>query len=132
MLRKSNQGLALHADFAPYQAPQLLVSEANAQLAWNFYAEVPDSEGGYTTIYNNPWTWTRSFAKEVGENYPLEHGMVDEGENFTFHPKEGEVVIFNSRTPHKGAPVYSPGLKNRITLATFIARMPSGPMQMWS
>ena len=36
IIRSSNEGLALHADFAPYQAPQLTVSDCTAQLAWNF------------------------------------------------------------------------------------------------
>lgn len=132
MIRKANDGLALHADYAPYQAPQLSVAEANAQLAWNFYAEVPDAEGGHTTIYNSPWTWTRARDGEVAENYPLDRALVDGAESFTFHPREGEVVIFNSRNPHEVVPVAEPGDKDRITLATFIARMPDGDLHLWS
>ena len=60
MIRSANEGLALHADFAFYQAPQLTVSDCTAQLAWNFYAEVPDGAGGHTTIHNSPWSWKRS------------------------------------------------------------------------
>ena len=40
--RNSNDGLGLHANYAPYQARKLSVVDATAQLAWNFYAEIPD------------------------------------------------------------------------------------------
>lgn len=132
IIRSSNEGLTLHADFAPYQAPQLTVTTCTAQLAWNFYAEVPDSEGGHTTLHNRPWTWTRRQDGEIAENYPLAREQVEGAETFTFKPREGEIIIFNSRNPHEVIPVVDAKGKDRIAMATFIGRMPSGDLRLWS
>jgi hypothetical protein len=132
IIRSSNEGLTLHADFAPYQAPQLTVSACTAQLAWNFYAEVPDSKGGHTTLHNRPWTWTRGQDGEIAENYPLERSQVADAETHTFMPREGEVILFNSRNPHEVIPVAEANGKDRIAMATFIGRMPGGGLRLWS
>ncbi len=132
MIRNSNAGLSLHADFAPYQAPRLVVSACDAQLAWNFYAEVPDGPGGHTTIHNSPWHWERQSEGEVAENYPLDPAQVAGADHFTFRPEEGDIVLFNSRNPHEVFRVEDPAGKDRIGLATFIARMPSGALRLWS
>lgn len=132
IIRSSNEGLALHADFAAYQAPQLTVTACTAQLAWNFYAEVPAGDGGHTVVYNSPWTWQRTEADEVAENYPLARSQVEGAESFTFRPREGEVMMFNSRNPHEVIPVAAPNGKDRIAMATFIGRMPDGGLRLWS
>ncbi|MDP6708378.1 MAG: 2OG-Fe(II) oxygenase [Alphaproteobacteria bacterium] len=132
IIRSSNEGLALHADFAPYQAPQLTVAASDAQLAWNFYAEVPGSEGGHTTLYDRPWSWQRTAEAEIAENYPLARAQVAGADSFTFEPQEGEVVMFNSRNPHEVVPVAAPDGKDRIAMATFIGRMPGGDLHLWS
>lgn len=132
IIRNSNQGLALHADFAPYQARMLEVAAADAQLAWNFYAEVPPGPGGDTTVHNSPWTWQPDHVDQVPENYPLDPALVDGAETFTFTPNPGEVVMFNSRNPHQVSPVQLPGESVRIAMATFIGRMPSGELKLWS
>ena len=132
IIRNSNEGLALHADFAPYQAPTLSVSSANAQLAWNFYAEVPEESGGETTIYNSPWTWRRRYDGEIAENYPLSRSVIEGVQSYTFKPVEGEVVLFNSRNPHEVFPVAEANCKDRIAMATFIGRKPNGNLNLWS
>ena len=132
IIRSSNEGLALHADFAPYQAPQLTVSDCTAQLAWNFYAEVPDGEGGHTTLYNSPWTWRRRYDGEIAENYPLSRSVIEGVQSYTFKPVEGEVVLFNSRNPHEVFPVAEANCKDRIAMATFIGRKPNGNLNLWS
>lgn len=132
IIRSSNEGLALHADFAPYQAPQLTVSDCTAQLAWNFYAEVPEEPGGHTMVHNSPWTWQRRRDGEIAENYPLPYEAVAGAETFTFRPQEGEVILFNSRNPHEVFPVEAPNGKDRIAMATFIGRKPNGDLHFWS
>ncbi|MDD9903796.1 MAG: 2OG-Fe(II) oxygenase [Rhodospirillaceae bacterium] len=132
IIRSSNEGLALHADFAPYQAPQLTVSDCTAQLAWNFYAEVPGGAGGHTTLHNSPWSWQRNRDGEIAENYPLPYSAVEGAQSFTFRPEEGDVVLFNSRNPHEVFPVAEPNGKDRIAMATFIGRKPNGDLHLWS
>jgi hypothetical protein len=124
IIRSSNEGLALHADFAPYQAPQLTVAACDA--------EVPESAGGHTTLYDRLWTWQRPREGEIAENYPLAGDQVTGADSFTFEPQEGEVVMFNSRNPHEVVPVTAPDGKDRIAMATFIGRMPGGDLRLWS
>lgn len=130
IIRKSNEGLALHADFAPYQAPGYVVDGVEAQLAWNFYAATPE-EGGVTTLHDAPWTWTRSRPGEVGENYPLPDAAVGGARKFSYRPMTGEAWLFNSRNPH----LVSPPAKtagDRLAVACFVGRYPDGRLTLWS
>jgi hypothetical protein len=129
IIRRSNQGLALHADFAPYQAPGYMVDRVDAQLAWNFYAETP-AEGGINTLHYAPWKWTRSRPGEVGENYPLPAEAVAGASTFSYQPKAGEAWLFNTRNPHKVSAVESAG--DRLAVACFVGRLPEGRLALWS
>ena len=129
IIRKSNQGLALHADFAPYQAPGYMVDQVDAQLAWNFYAETP-AEGGITTLHDAPWRWSRTRPGEVGENYPLPETAVAGAQTFSYQPRAGEAWLFNTRNPHKVSAVRSEG--DRIAVACFVGRLPEGRLALWS
>ncbi len=130
IIRKSNEGLALHADFAPYQAPGYAVEGVEAQLAWNFYAAAPE-EGGETTLHDAPWTWTRSRPGEIGENYPLPHEAVAGARTFSYRPAAGEVWLFNSRNPHLVSPP-GPASGDRLAVACFVGRYPDGRLTLWS
>ena len=129
IVRKSNEGLALHADFAPYQAPGYMVDRVDAQLAWNFYAETP-AEGGMTTLHDAPWRWARSRPGEVGENYPLPAEAVAGAATFSYRPKAGEAWLFNTRNPHKVSAVEGAG--DRLAVACFVGRLPEGRLALWS
>lgn len=129
IIRRSNAGLALHADFAPYQAPGYTVDRVDAQLAWNFYAETA-ARGGITSLHDAPWRWTRSRPGEVAENYPLPAEAVAGAQIFTYRPKAGEAWLFNTRNPHKVSPVEGEG--DRIAVACFVGRLPEGGLTLWS
>lgn len=130
IVRKSNSGLALHADFAPYQAPGYAVDGIDAQLAWNFYAAAP-AEGGVTTLHDVVWTWKRSRPGEIAENYPLPPESVTDARTFSYQPVAGEAWIFNSRNPHiVSAPGKSAG--DRLAVACFIGRQTDGNLVLWS
>ena len=130
IIRKSNEGLALHADFAPYQAPGYSVDDIDAQLAWNFYATAPEV-GGVTTLHDAPWTWTRSRPGEVGENYPLPKDAVAGAATFSYRPVPGEAWLFNSRNPHIVSPP-GPSAGDRLAVACFVGRAPDGRLLLWS
>lgn len=130
IIRNSNNGLALHADFAPYQAPQFAVSAVDAQLAWNFYAETP-AGGGVTTLHNAPWTWTRQTEGEVAENYPLDVSLVEGAQTWSFQPSAGEAVLFNTRNPHIVTPIIAEQ-RDRLAMAAFVGRLPGGDLVVWS
>jgi hypothetical protein len=130
IVRNSNQGLALHADFAPYQARKLAVERVDAQLAWNFYAESP-AEGGITTLHDAPWTWTPRSADEIADNYPLPRALVSGARTFQYQPKAGEAWLFNTRNPHEVSPIGSREC-DRLATACFVGRMPDGGLVLWS
>jgi hypothetical protein len=130
IIRNSNNGLALHADFAPYQAPLFAVSAVDAQLAWNFYAETP-TEGGVTTLHNAMWKWTRSSPGEVAENYPLDASLVAGAQTWSFQPSAGEAVLFNTRNPHVVTQV-AQDARDRLAMAAFVGRLPRGDLVLWS
>jgi hypothetical protein len=131
IIRKSNSGLALHADFAPYQAPGYYVDRVEAQLAWNFYAETP-AEGGVTTLHDAPWTWSRSQPGEVAENYPLPAEAVAGASTFSYQPRAGEAWLFNSRNPHVVSPPAEGADRDRLAVACFVGRLPENRIVLWS
>ncbi|MBM3492075.1 MAG: hypothetical protein FJX68_16865 [Alphaproteobacteria bacterium] len=130
IIRDSSNGLMLHADFAPYQAPQYAISRIEAQIVCNFYVETP-AEAGLTTLYDAPWQWRPSAPGEVAENYPLPEAMVADAPAFSFRPRAGEAWFFNTRNPHRVAPSAADG-QSRLAIACFIGRMPSGDLVLWS
>jgi len=130
IVRNSNQGLALHADFAPYQARKLAVERVDAQLAWNFYAESP-AEGGVTTLHDAPWRWTPRAADEIADNYPLPRALVAGARTFQYQPKAGDAWLFNTRNPHEVTPIGSNEC-DRLAAACFIGRVPNGGLMLWS
>jgi hypothetical protein len=130
IVRNSNEGLALHADFAPYQARKLAVERIDAQLAWNFYAESP-AEGGVTTLHDAPWQWTPRAADEIADNYPLPRTHVTGARTFEYQPKAGEAWLFNTRNPHEVSPIGSSEC-DRLATACFVGRMPDRSLVLWS
>ncbi len=130
IIRKSNDGLALHADFAPYQAPGYMVDRIDAQLAWNFYAEAP-LKGGVTTLHDAIWTWTRSQPGEIAENYPLPAESVAHARTFSYLPRAGEAWLFNSRNPHLVSPPAA-NAGDRLAVACFIGQLPDRSLTLWS
>ena len=99
-----NNGTALHADFAPYQAINLEISNIDAQLAWNFHANCPE-KGGESVIYDA----ARKVDRAVGFpalNYPLKHDLVSGSVAFKFRPKARDVWMFNYRNLHIVNPTY--------------------------
>jgi hypothetical protein len=130
IIRDSSNGLMLHADFAPYQAPQYSIATVEAQIVCNFYVETP-AEAGATTLYDAPWQWRPSTPGEVAENYPLPDSLVAGAAAFGFRPQAGEAWFFNTRNPHWVAPSAADG-QSRLAIACFIGRQPSGDLVLWS
>lgn len=130
IIRNSNNGLMLHADFALYQAPQYAIARVEAQIVCNFYVETP-AKAGVTTLHDAPWQWQPSVPGEVAENYPLPESLVVGAPTFSFEPRAGEAYIFNTRNPHKVARS-APDGKDRLAIACFIGRLPEGDLVLWS
>ena len=130
IVRSASEGVALHADFAPFNSPAYCIGQIDAQLGWNFFAEGLPA-GGDTTIYNAPWSPVM-IPGEIPQSYDLPRELVAHAPSFTYAPTPGDVVIFNTRNPHEiagGPPVAG---RDRISIGSFIGRMPDGSLGLWA
>jgi hypothetical protein len=130
IVRAASEGVDLHADYAPFNSPAYAVRDIDAQLGWNFFAEGLPS-GGQTTVHNAPWSPVVQ-PGEIPQSYNLPRDVVAGARSITYDPTPGDVVIFNARNPHEisgGATL--PG-RERISIGSFIGRMPGGSLVLWS
>lgn len=130
IIRQASEGVDLHADFAPFNAPHYLIGTIDAQLGWNFYAEELVA-GGETTVHHAPWT-PEMKAGEIPQSYNLPRDTVAGAETFTFAPNAGDVVIFNTRNPHEIAGGEAAPGRQRISIGSFIGRLPDRNLVMWA
>ena len=130
IIRHASEGVDLHADYAPINAPSYDIAAIDAQLGWNFYAQEL-VEGGETTVHHAPWS-PEPAPGEIPQSYNLPPETVAGAERFTFRAAAGDAVIFNTRNPHEiGGGRAAPG-HDRISIGSFIGRMPTGRLVLWS
>lgn len=130
IVRIASGGIRLHADYAPFNSPDYAIGAIDAQLGWNFFAEQPSS-GGATTVYNAPWSPVMTVG-EIPASYDLPRDLVAGAPTHVYAPTPGEVVLFNTRNPHEvvGGPQTAAG--ERISIGSFIGRLPGGALGLWS
>ena len=128
IIRNATGGGALHADFAPFTAPELVTGRINAQISWNLWVEHP-SQGGHTTVHHRPWTPDPD-VPGIPEQYPLDAELVAGAEHHVYYPQVGDAIFFNTRNPHEIAP----GVQGdaRLQIGSFVGRLPEGDLILWS
>lgn len=129
IIRNATGGGALHADFAPFTAPALVTGRIDAQISWNLWVEHP-SRGAETTVHHSPWSPDRS-ESGIPEQYPLDAALVEGAEKHVYYPSVGDAIFFNTRNPHEISPGEI-GDKPRLQISSFVGRLPSGDMILWS
>jgi len=130
IIRFAGEGVQLHCDWAPLNSPHYSIGHIDAQLGWNFFAEELAS-GGHTTVHNAPWT-PEIRSGEIPKSYGLDPAIVAGSPQAIYQATAGDVVIFNTRNPHEiagGTP--KPG-GSRISIGSFVGRMPDGELVLWS
>jgi len=125
LIRHINVAL-LHIDFAGFDAPDWKIGRCVAQLAWNLYLRVPES-GGKCIVYNRQWC-TNDEEYKVPDSYSYDMSVVQTSEAKYITPVLGDLVLFNSRNFHQ----VLPGHGERITMSSFIGKMPEGDLVFWS
>jgi len=130
IVRSASEGVALHADYAPFNSPAYVIAQVDAQLGWNFFAEGLAS-GGMTTLYNAPWSPER-IPGDIPKSYDLPRDLIAGAPSFTYAPTPGDVVIFNTRNPHEIEGGSDDAGRDRLSIGSFIGRMPDGSLAMWS
>lgn len=118
----------IHCDWAPYDAAGWAIGSISAQLTWNIYYTLTAS-GGETTIFKRPWTIDLQTFANIGD-YGYSPTAVDGFDRRVIAPDQGELMIFNSRNPHCVSGAFGAG--QRITASSFIGRMPSDTLVLWS
>lgn len=132
IIRLASQGVDMHVDYAPLNTLDYAISNIDSQLGWNFFAEDPGA-GGLTTVHNAPWNPERKEG-EIPQSYGLDRSLVEGAPNFTYSPTAGDVVIFNTRNPHEisaGGEEADP-TKDRVSIGSFIGRMPDSSLVLWA
>ena len=130
IIRSTSDRIDLHVDWAPVNSPDYAIGAIDGQLGWNFFAEELES-GGHTTVYNNPWDPVVE-PGEIPKSYGLDRALTHGVPSFTYRATAGDVVIFNTRNPHEIAPgVAKPG-GSRVSIGSFIGRMPGGDLALWA
>src|SRR3954470_8780668 len=126
IIRDVTGGTNLHMDFAKFTAPDYAIAANNAQLATNFYAD-GSPDWGETTVHNlhlDP-------ARGPVELSPFDPKLVEGVERITFKALPGDLVLFNSRCPHRVG--FNPGDdgKRRMGIGSFVGRRPAGHPPQW-
>jgi hypothetical protein len=130
IVRSTCDKIDLHADWAPINSPDYAIGAIDGQLGWNFFAEESLS-GGHTNVYNNPWD-PDVVVGEIPRSYGLERKLTDGAPCLTYRPNAGDVVIFNTRNPHEIAPGKARPGGSRVSIGSFIGRMPDGSLVLWA
>jgi hypothetical protein len=130
IVRFAGEGVALHCDWAPLNSPHCDIGQIDGQLGWNFFAEEL-AEGGQTTVHNAPWS-PEVRSGQIPQSYGLDPAVVAGSPKAVYRATAGDVVIFNTRNPHEvagGTP--KPG-GSRISIGSFVGRMPDQRLVLWS
>ena len=125
LIRHINVAL-LHIDFAGLDAPDWGIGNITSQLVWNLYVKAP-SQGGICKVYNRQWQSEDEKYKTPG-SYGYDYSLIATSEVKHNIPVTGDLVIFNSRNFHE----VLPGIGERITISSFIGKMPGGDLVFWS
>lgn len=130
IIRSTSDKIDLHVDWAPVNSPDYAIGTIDSQLGWNFFAEELES-GGHTTVHNAPWDPVVE-PGVIPKSYGLDRGLVEGARSFTYRPTAGDVVIFNTRNPHEIAPGTARPGGSRVSIGSFIGRMPGGELVLWA
>jgi hypothetical protein len=118
----------IHCDWALHDAADWAIGSISAQLTWNIYYTLTEG-GGETTIFKRPWTVDLEAFANIGD-YGYSPTAVDGFDRRVIAPDRGELIIFNSRNLHCVSQALGAG--RRITASSFIGRMSSDTLVLWS
>ena len=130
IIRSTCDRIDLHVDWAPVNSPDYLIGAIDGQIGWNFFAEELDS-GGQTLVYNRPWNPSVS-PGDIPQSYGLDRSLIEDAPCFTYRATAGDVVLFNTRNPHEIAPGTAGPGGSRVSIGSFVGRMPDRSLVLWA
>lgn len=121
----------LHFDYVPHFSPDYAIGRIVDQLSWNLFLEMPDGTGE-TTLYRAPVSRDTRPATTGASYTALPESAVRGAAKYVFRPRIGELVLFNTRNPHRVAVEgVEPG-QCRTQVGSFIGRTPHDRLILWS
>ena len=130
IIRSTCDKIDLHVDWAPVNSPDYRIGAIDGQVGWNFFAEELLS-GGHTTVYNNPWD-PALLPGEIPQSYGLPRSLTQGVPAFTYRATAGDLVLFNTRNPHEIAPGTAHPGGSRVSIGSFVGRMPDRSLVLWA
>lgn len=130
IIRETTGGGTLHADCARYSAPAYAISRTTAQISWNLFVSEPAS-GGVTTVHNAPYTPPVKDG-QYAEIEPFDRRLVDGAQTHRYRGAPGEAIFFNPRNPHEWTANVSGDGTRRLSVGSYIGRLPDGNFVLWS
>jgi len=130
IVRLATGGLELHADWAPLNGPDYGIARIDGQIGWNLFAESLPF-GGDTLVCNAPWDPPVQ-PGAIPESYPLDHAIVEGAPSLRYEATLGDVVLFNTRNPHQVFGNDASAGCMRVTIGSFVGRMPDRSLVLWS
>jgi hypothetical protein len=128
-LFRAVSGAQLHADWGPRDGPDWVIGKVTAQLAWNLYYRAP-ALGGDLILYNRPWSpEVEQTARQRFNDY--DPAVVAGRRVHHLHPETGDLIIFNARNVH-GVTEASGSVEDRLSVSSFVGRLPDDSLVLWS
>jgi len=115
----------IHVDYAPQDSAGWKVGEAEVQLAWNLYLDVPE-QGGELLLWDRQWQ-PEDDRFQVPDKYYYDEIVVEGDKPLRFNVKAGQLLVINSRNYHAVSEVH-----DRLTCGSFISVFPNNYLGLWS
>jgi len=126
--RGGGGGVAIHADWAPHNAPGWEIERITGQFAWNLFFSAP-GDGGELIVYDYPWEpELEKHARQRSNDYDPK--LFESSRKVEVKPEPGVLMVFSSRNAHAvGA---SSNGEARVAVGSFIGVTEDGDLAFWS
>ncbi|MDP3982980.1 MAG: 2OG-Fe(II) oxygenase [bacterium] len=131
LIRAMQHESTTHFDYAPHQLPGWWIAGSETQFAVVVYLQLPESGGGLT-IYERQWkAGDDIYNKDAHEKGPkgFEDTFLKDLNLVKIYPKEGDMIIFNSRHFHKVEGIDSERI--RLSINSFMS-LRDGELYFWN
>lgn len=128
LIRLIHEYAGLHFDFVPIEGTGWSLDNISAQISWNLHASTANKGGG-CVVYDQRCEPEHQSAHYDPNQLLADPAHVADSTQVLLEGTVGDVVLFNTRNYHEVLPC-SGGL--RITVSSFIGKMPDGGLVLWS
>ena len=114
----------VHVDFAAQDSPGWCVGEADVQLAWNLYLEIPQT-GGELFLWDKQWQ-PEDDQHQVSDIYYYDNTVIEYLDPLRVKPHAGQLLLLNSRNFHAVNEA-----SDRLSIGGFISFFAPNNLRLW-